>query len=71
MHTWIKKQGSLFDVSMAAYDGAEVSELVSRYMLLSHTYIYYLKSTTKTILGFIVMMDWPFSKLKVDHNQNR
>ena len=27
-HTWIKKQGGLFDVSMSAYDGAEVCELV-------------------------------------------
>ena len=32
-HTWIKKQGGLFDVSMGAYDGAEVCELVSTYML--------------------------------------
>ena len=27
-HTWIKKQRSLFDVSMGAYNGAEVCELV-------------------------------------------
>ena len=32
-HTWIKKQGGLFDVSMGAYDGAEVCELVRTYML--------------------------------------
>ena len=32
-HTWIKKQGGLFDVSMGAYDGAEISKLVSTYML--------------------------------------
>ena len=31
-HTWIKKQGGLFDVSMGA-DGAEVCELVGTYML--------------------------------------
>ena len=31
-NTWIKKQG-LFDVSMGAYDGAEVCELVGTYML--------------------------------------
>ena len=31
--TWIKKQGGLFDVSMGAYDGAEVCELVGTYML--------------------------------------
>ena len=32
-NTWIKKQGGLFDVSMGAYDGAEVCELVGTYML--------------------------------------
>ena len=32
-HTWIKKQGRLFDVSMGAYDGAEVCDLVDTYML--------------------------------------
>ena len=32
-HTWIRKQGGLFDVSMGAYDGAEVCELVGIYML--------------------------------------
>ena len=31
--SWIKKQGGLFDVSMAAYDGDEVCELVGTYML--------------------------------------
>ena len=29
---WVKKDGS-FDVTMAAYDGTEVSELISIYML--------------------------------------
>ena len=32
-HTWIKKQGGLFDVSLGAYDGAEVCELVGTYTL--------------------------------------
>ena len=32
-HTWIKKQGGLFNVSMGAYDGAEVCELMGTYML--------------------------------------
>ena len=31
-NTWIKKQGGLFDVSMGAYDGAEVCELVGTYV---------------------------------------
>ena len=30
---WIKKQGGLFDVTMGAYDGAEVCELVGTYLL--------------------------------------
>ena len=32
-HTWIKKQGDLFDVSMGSYSGAKVSELVGTYRL--------------------------------------
>ena len=32
-HAWIKKNGGLFDVTMGAYDGAEVCELVGIYML--------------------------------------
>ena len=31
--TWMKKQSGLFDVTMGAYDGAEVCELVGTYML--------------------------------------
>ena len=31
--TWIKKEGGLFDVTMGAYDGAEVCELVGTYLL--------------------------------------
>ena len=32
-HVWIKKNGGLFDVTMGAYDGAEVCKLVGIYML--------------------------------------
>ena len=32
-HTWIKKQGDLFDVPMGTYDGAEMCELVGTYKL--------------------------------------
>ena len=32
-HVWIKKKGGLFDVTMGAYDGAEICELVGTYML--------------------------------------
>ena len=31
--SWMKKGGQLFDVTMGAYDGAEVCELVGCYML--------------------------------------
>ena len=32
-HVWIKRDGGLFDVTMGAYDGAEVCELVGTYLL--------------------------------------
>ena len=32
-NTWIKKDGGLFDVTMGAFDGAEVCELVGAYLL--------------------------------------
>ena len=31
--TWMKKQSCLFDVTMGAYDGAEICELLGTYML--------------------------------------
>ena len=31
-NTWIKREGGLFDVTMGAYDGAEVCELVGTYL---------------------------------------
>ena len=31
--TWIKKESGLFDVTMGAYDGAEVYELVGSFLL--------------------------------------
>ena len=33
-HTWINKEGRLFDVTMGAYDGAEVCELVGAFLLV-------------------------------------
>ena len=32
-HTWIKRDGGLFDVTMGAFDGAEICELVGTYLL--------------------------------------
>ncbi len=31
--SWVKKNGNMFDVTMGAYDGAEVCELVGLYLL--------------------------------------
>ena len=39
-HTWIKKKGGLFDVTMGAYDGAEICELVGIYLLFQITQKY-------------------------------
>ena len=32
-HVWIKKQGGLFDVTMGAFDGAEVCEAIGNFLL--------------------------------------
>ena len=32
-HIWIKKEGGLFDVTMGAFDGAEVCEAVGNFLL--------------------------------------
>ena len=49
---WVKKEGGSFDVTMRAYDGAEVCELIDIYML-------YLigKSSIKKILGYVEITD--------------
>ena len=46
---WVKKGERNFDVSMGAYDGAEVCELIDNFMLL-----------TRTILDCIGMTDFLF-----------
>ena len=38
--TWIKKESGLFDVTMGAYDGAEVCELVAIFILYPLSRIY-------------------------------
>ena len=38
--TWIKKKSRLFDVTMGAYDGAEVCELVGNYLLYELSKLY-------------------------------
>ena len=46
---WVKKGERNFDVSMGAYDGAEVCELIGSFMLL-----------TRTILDCIGMTEFLF-----------
>ena len=48
----MKKQSGLFDVTMRAYDGAEVCELLGTYY-----YLLYQKSKTKKISNCIAMKD--------------
>ena len=49
---WVKKEGGSFDVTMGAYDGAEVGELIGIYML----YLIGEKYDSK-IFGYIEMTD--------------
>ena len=36
-HVWIKEEGRLFDVTMGAFDGAEVCEAVGKFLLYQHS----------------------------------
>ena len=38
--TWIKRDSGLFDVTMIAYDGAEVCELIGKYLLYELSKLY-------------------------------
>ena len=60
----VKKESGLFNVTMGAYSGAEVSELVGSFLLsqLSNKYI-------KKALAYIEMTTWLFSKTKVVHKR--
>ena len=49
---WVKKEGGSFDVTIRAYDGVEVCELISIYML--HLIG---KSTIQKIMRYIEMKD--------------
>ena len=55
---WIKRERNLFDVTMRAYDGAEVCELVGIFMLnrISEKY-------NKNDAGLYRMMAWLYSKI--------
>ena len=39
-HVWIKEEGGLFDLTMGAFDGAEVCELVGNYLLFQLSKMY-------------------------------
>ena len=57
---WIKRESGLFNVTMGAYDGAEVCELVGSFLLHQLS-----KNIIKKTLAYIKMMGWHFSKTKV------
>ena len=52
--TWVKKEGGSFDVTMEAYDGAEVCELIQIYVIFNRK---------KARLGYIEMTVQPYSKM--------
>ena len=64
-HTWIKKEGDLFDLTRSFYDGAEVCKLVGSYLLnlLSPKYV-------KGDFGIYHDDGLAFIKRKLERNQN-
>ena len=62
--TWIKRDSGLFDVTMGAYDGAEVCELVGNYLLYK-----LLKSYEKKDIGLYKDEGLAVLRIKVDQNQ--
>ena len=62
--TWIKRDSGLFDVTMKACNGTEVSELVGNYLLYKLS-----KSYKKRTEGCIEITDWWFLRITVDQNQ--
>ena len=65
-HTWIKNQGGLFDLSMGAYDGAEMCELVG-----THILNLLLKKYNKHDSGLYRDDGLALLKNKVNRNQDR
>ena len=55
---WMKRQGNLFDLTMGAYDGAEVCELVGIFILKKISEKY-----NKNDVGLLEMMAWLYSKI--------
>ena len=65
-HTWIKKQGGLFGVSVDAYDEAEVCEVMDTYMLNLLSKKYNINN-----FGLYHVDGLAILKIKVNRNQNR
>ena len=55
---WMKRQWNLFDLTMGAYDGAEVCELVGIFILKKISEKY-----NKNDVGLLEMMAWLYSKI--------
>ena len=60
--TWIKKESGLVDVTMGAYDGAEVCELVGSFLLYALSLKY-----NKTNIGLHGDDGWQFLKMLAVH----
>ena len=65
-HSWIKRYSGLFDVTIGAYDGAEVCKLIGNYLLYKLSKLY-----EKKDIGLYEMTDWWFLRIKVDQNQKK
>ena len=46
---WIKRDSGLFDVTMIAYDGAEVCELIGKYLLYELSKLYEKKDIGRVV----------------------
>ena len=63
---WMKNDTGLFDITMGAFNGAEVYELVGTFLLYKLSQKYH-----QTTWFFIAMMVWLFSKTLVAQNKKK
>ena len=64
--TWVKRDSGLFDMTMRAYDGAKVCELVGNYLLYKLS-----KSYEKKDIGLYRDNGLAFLRIKVNQNQKK
>ena len=63
---WMKNDIGLFDITMGAFNGAEVYKLVGTFLLYKLSQKYH-----QTTWFFIAMMVWLFSKTLVAQNKKK